>query len=268
MPTVVGYLRHYSRWNGTPGLTLTEQRKLVNRLVREIEESDRGYFGGRIYLTEEADGQAQRWPILRKVIERARDDADHGLLAVIPTLDGVQFNLSFLGLLVQAEDVPICISSGWRHVGRLALGTNFEHRAEHDSWNLACGDQWLAFDAMVARVGQRNWALSHSIKTGLRQAADRGVPMGSHRPGAHRFTAAERRKGGSATARMRSLKANATYAMWIPDIVWWRSQGRSIAEITMKLHDEGVRTPDGRRLSRMLVYRILKRALSKGNGAG
>lgn len=256
---VLGYLRHYRRWNGTPGLTLAEQRALVRKVARATwPDCEKWRFE-----MEELFGEEFGWPVLKKVIQRAKDDAFLGLLAVIPTLDGVQFNWSFLRLLADPEcvDEPIRVHSAWRRVGVMDKGTDYQYRPKHNFWQFNFPGQWAAFSEMADRVRQRNEALSDSIQIGLRNAAARGVKLGAHRRGAHRFTRAERREGGSTTALNRQEAANAPYEKWIWDMCSWRKQGWSIGEITMQLADEGARTPDGRKIGPMLVYRILKRAL-------
>src|SRR5260370_16565339 len=108
MACVVGYLRHYYRWNGKPGLTLEEQRRLICEIARE-RKYGRGV--GRLFLEEGVDGEETRWPELRKAIRMADDNADRDLLVVIPTLDGVQFNLSFLQVLSGGGGAPLFVPS-------------------------------------------------------------------------------------------------------------------------------------------------------------
>ncbi len=89
---VVGYLRHYRRWDGTPGKSLAEQRGLVNQLVHELARcgDGRSYTGiKRTYFVEERDGEARGWPTLKKAIYHATDYGLQGLLVVIPTLGRV-----------------------------------------------------------------------------------------------------------------------------------------------------------------------------------
>jgi hypothetical protein len=59
------------------------------------------------------------------------------------------------------------------------------------------------------------------------------------------------------------LAANDPYQKWVPDICRWRAKGNSIGQIVIKLANKGARTPDGRKIGRMQVYRILKRAILK-----
>src|SRR5262249_38132411 len=95
MATVLGYLRHYRRWDGRPGLSLTEQRKLVGDACRELKY---GPDTKRRYLVEDADGEARGWPQLMKSIRWAQNNFGEDLV-VVPTLDGLQYNESFLDLL-------------------------------------------------------------------------------------------------------------------------------------------------------------------------
>jgi DNA invertase Pin-like site-specific DNA recombinase len=232
--TVVGYLRHYRRWNGANGLTFKQQRAVVRAVARE-----RGYGRcGRLELKEDLDGEAKGWPILQKAIRMAKENEDQNLLVVVPTLDGVQFNLSFLVLV--AGDRPVYVCSGWI---------------------LSITDERDDFAEMVMRVAKRNRALPMSIRKGLKQAAARGKRFGSHRRGSHRITVDEQRKGGQATARKRQQAANKPFAQWIVDIRRWRANGESVRMIAMKLFDKGALTPDGRTIGPMLIHRILRREL-------
>src|SRR5207237_10765741 len=108
---------------------------------------------------------------------------------------------------------------------------------------------------------QRCATLRRAIRQGLQDAIARGVRLGSHRRGCHRLTRVERSKGGQITAHWRRLEANRRYMKWLDDICLWRQRGNSLGEIAMKLADKGALTPDGRKIGRMLVYRILKREL-------
>lgn len=208
MPSIIGYLRRYARRDGKTGLTLEDQRTLVNKVARDLN------FGrsGRRYLVDEANGVAEGWPVLRRVIQLTQQDGYLGNLFVIPTLDGVQYNLSFLELLADPEwdQTPLYIRSGWWRV-KVPKDKDFRPRTQHDFWNFTNGSDWKAFQEMVARVRRRNRSLSKAIKVGLQNAADRGVLLGSRRSGTHRFTKAERRKGGRKTARERKIAANEPY---------------------------------------------------------
>jgi hypothetical protein len=258
--TVVGYLRRYRRWNGTDGLTFEQQREVVREVARE-----RTYGRcGRFELKEEMDGEASGWPVLCKAIRMAEDNAERNLLVVIPTLDGVQFNLSFLELLV-GDNWPVYVCSGWRSPKVFGRNTNYARRAESMGWLLSIPDEADDFAQMVYRVGQRNYALHASIVAGLKEAAARGMRLGSHRRGSHRFTTKDRRKGGQATARNRRRAANDAYADWVPGICRWRANGESLQMIAMRLADKGALTPNGRGIGLMLVHRILKRALARQN---
>jgi hypothetical protein len=259
MPVVVGYLRHYERWNDAPGLTLDAQKELVWQAVRELDFRRPRYR----YLVEQRDGQSERWPMLKKAINLANDYAEQGLLVVIPTLDGVQFNSSFLELLVHRghdERPPVYVCSGWRRPKWFAEDTDYKHRAEGRGWLLSLNDQAEAFEEMVGRAQSRNRSLRYAITSGLIRARKRGVRLGARRPGSHRFTRAERSKGGQATGQKRRLLADEHYERWIPAICRWRARGASLGQIAMFLADQRVRTPAGRRMGPMLVHRILKRA--------
>jgi hypothetical protein len=252
---VVGYLRHYRRWDGTPGFTLCQQRAWVREIARE-----RGYasHSGRLYLAEQADGEARGWPTLQRVIQIAEDNADREILAVIPTLDGVQFNLSFLSRLV-AGNQPVYVRSGWRRPKIIARNTAYAYRSKARGWLLSLAEEADDFAEIVARVRERNLALPAAIRAGLPDAVARGVPLGSRQRGTHRLTKADRIKGGQATGIKRRLAANQPYRKWVSHICQWRQKGDSIGQIVQKLADKGALTPGGRNIGRMLLWRILKR---------
>jgi len=213
-----------------------------------------------LFLEEGVDGEETRWPKLRKAIRMADDNADRDLLVVIPTLDGVQFNLSFLHVLSGGCDAPIYVRSGWRRPKIVeAKNTNYERRVDSLGWLLSLGDEAEAFAEMVSRVRQRDLVLGSSIRAGLKEATRRGVRLGSRRRGSHCFTKGEQSKGGQVTAKKRRLLANDSYTEWLPDIYRWRANGDSIEGIVMRLTETGAITKDGRKIGPMQVYRILKR---------
>jgi hypothetical protein len=268
MACVVGYLRRYRRWDGSPGLSLDEQRALVRTVAREREYHLLGRAVGWQSLIEELDGQAHGWPVLRQAIRRAMDGKDHELMVVVPTLDGVQYNLSFLGLLARSGGLdgppPVYVYSGWRRPGRLSVGTNYEYRTKSLGWLLTLEDEADAFAEMVAAVRQRNRALSAAIRGGLARASARGVKLGASRRRSYRLSRADREKGGAATARQRRAKANDPYRHWVAQMLSWRAAGNSLGVIALKLAEHGVRTPAGRPVGPMLVHRILQRAMAAG----
>lgn len=215
-------------------------------------------------MEEEPDGEANGWPMLCKAIRMAEDNAERDLLVVIPTLDGVQFNLSFLRLLLVEGNPPVYVRSGWRMPKRVAQGTNYERRAESlFGWLLSLREEADAFANIVEQVRRRNRALRRSISAGLQKAAARGTKLGARRRGSYRCRKADQSKDGKVTAKKRQLAANDPYREWMADICRWRVNGESIGEITMRLADKGARTPDGGKIGPMLVYRILKRELAR-----
>lgn len=261
---VVGYLRHYRRWDETPGKSLAEQRDLVNQVVHKLARcrDGRAYTGRkRTYIVESRSGEAMEWPTLQEAIYRATDEGVPDLLVVIPTLDGVQFNLSFLKLLTdpKCDAKRICVNSGWRRVRMLAQETNHKHVSQYPFWCFVDGCSFTDFENMVERVRQRNKSLPSSVKAGMREAAERGVRLGSQCCGTHMFTDAERSDGGLETALQRQDAAYLHYRRWFPDIRSWRERGRSIGEIAIMLNKKGAKTQSGGPFNRMTVYRILKR---------
>ena len=255
-PTVLGYLRSYTRKDGSPGQTLEDQRALVNRIARDL-----GAGIKRDYWPEAADGAAQGWPFLQYLIQMATDDEGPEVLLVIPTLDGVQFNLSFLEPLAarECEGAPICVRSGWRRGGMLGEDTNYPYRGEYDFWRLSHEEEWSDFSKMVGRVRRREKGLPGAIKAGIEEAKARGVKIGGQREGSYRFTADERSKGSRVSANRRRLAANVPYQEWIAEMRRLQEGGRSAGKIARCLAAQGAGKADGSKIGPMLVSRILKR---------
>jgi hypothetical protein len=196
--------------------------------------------------------------MLRKAIRMADENADRGLLVVVPTLDGVQFNLSFLELLVK-DNWPVYVCSGWRSPTIFGRETNYKRRADSLGWLLSLSEEADDFAEIVMRIRKRNNALCTSIRAGLKKAVARGKRLGAHRKGSYRFTVKELRRGGQETATRRQQTANQYYAPWVADICLWRTNGESLRMIAMRLADKRAVTPDGRPMGPMLIHRILRR---------
>jgi hypothetical protein len=258
MAIVLGYLRYYSRWDGSPGMTIKEQQALVTWIARKLDSAVRRHFTGRSYHMEETDGASEGWPVLKHLIKRASEDfvpdmeKPHTIL-VIPTLDGVRFSNSFLEALVAAGDAAICIYSG-RPPAKNEMP---RFRSKRNFWELIDGDHRSAFKEKVKVIQRRNQTLPRAIKTGLREAAERGEPIGSQCRGTHRFTGAERSKGGRVTGAKRQSDAEKHYAQWHDDIWRWRVNGDSPGKITRQLAAKGARKPDGNKIGQMTVRRII-----------
>jgi hypothetical protein len=246
MPLVLGYLRQYHRWNGEPGLTIRQQKVLVRKLAKE-----KGYEGVRSsFFIEDRNGESRGWPDLTKLVRRAEEDVDLGTLAVVPTLDGVQFNLSFLRILA-GTDGAVFVCSGWRRPGRIGHGTNYSRPSRSAGWLLTLSDERSAFTEMVERVQVRNNNLGPAISQGIKAT-------GKVRP--CRLTLAQRKCGGRVTAEKRRQAAVNAYSQCTQDIICWRKGGDSLEKIVSKLARSGARTRNGRRIGKVQVYRILERA--------
>jgi hypothetical protein len=252
MGTVVGYLRHYTQWNGKPGLSLDEQKSLVRDIARET-----GYDRARwCYVEEGTDGKVCKWPVLRRAVRRAEEDIDIDHLLVIPTLEGVRYNLSFLSVLEHTGG-PVKVCSGWRKPS--GKGTKYVRCKNSSIWLLSYSWGASEFREMVQRVRERKRVLPGAIRAGLQKAVARGVKLGGQRRGASGFSRADQSRGGAVAGAGRRIAADEPYQKWIPHICRWRANGLSLGQIAMKLADRGARTPAGRPMGRMLIYRILKR---------
>ena len=86
MQKILGYLRHYQRWDGRPGVSIKEQRSMINWIARTIEEGDELFATRRIYREEAGKG----WPILRKLVEWASEDLVHDYRDVILQATGAR----------------------------------------------------------------------------------------------------------------------------------------------------------------------------------
>jgi hypothetical protein len=253
-----GYLRKYTRWDGSPGLSLKQQKKLVAGVLKDIGYQD----ARRRFSVEQAEGNSLGWPRFQAMIDRFLLVGDHQEdVIVIPTLDGIQYDLSFFKMVMsyEHEQLPICIRSGWRRVGVLCDYNNHKDRSVDDIWKLASCEDSAAFKRMVDGIIRRRRALSKSIKTALQTAAAQGRAVGAQRQGAHRFTRTQHQKGGQTTARKRRADANRPYQQWIRAIAQKHSAGWSTERISRWLTSRGARKPDGSKISRMMVWRILSR---------
>jgi len=253
--TIHGYLRSYKRWNGEPGLSFAKQRALVRRIAEERLD-----VCERPCCHKETD--TDRWTVLRDRVKRATEDAhlddedaELGDVLIIPTLDGVRSNLSFLEILADYEcnGALICIYRGWDVTAKLRSMRNY--------WDLTEGAHWSAFNEMLMRAKSGQRGFSQAIKDGLRRAKDRGVPLGARQPGAHRFTAEEVKRGGRTTAQRRRAKANEPYKTWITTMINMRRKKppASFGQIAKWLAGKVAKTGTDRRISPMLVWRILSR---------
>jgi hypothetical protein len=251
--TIHGYLRSYTRRNGEPGLSLAQQRALARRIAEERLSQDLPWR----YHEETDTG----WPVLREQVMLARvdadprEDAEPDDVLIIPTLDGVRLNLSFLKILAdnKCNGAPICIFLGWDVTAKLQSKRNY--------WDLTDGAHWSAFNEMLMRAKSGQRGFSQAIKDGLRRAKDRGVPLGARQPGAHRFTAEEVKRGGRTTAQRRRAKANEPYKTWITTMINMRRKKppASFGQIAKWLAGKVAKTGTDRRISPMLVWRILSR---------
>lgn len=262
MATVLGYLRQYRRWNGEPGLSLDEQKALVRTMAAE-----RGYGQGRqlpcrwSYVTEDPAGARAGWPALQTALQRAYEDYEADFMLVIPTLDGVQFNLPFLNLLIGSYGL-VCVRSGYRPTTIMDVNDRLEwhqYPSRYGGWLLSNGEERSPFADLVEGVRKRAYRLSRSIAEGLKRATSRGVQLGGRRRGSYRLTRAEKSEGGQVSALRRKLAANDHYGDWLAEIVHWRKSGNSLQVIALKLVERRVLTPAGKPVGPTQIHRILKR---------
>jgi hypothetical protein len=227
-------------------LSLDEQRAIIRRVARSIEDEwDYRCTVQPARRVEGAGGATAEWPILKQMIGRVReDDAGRGVLPgvilVVPTLEGVRFNLAFLEQLAGHECGPIYIYASRRHY-----------------WRLYEPDDWRAFNEVIRRVRKRNGKLPEKIKAAIQQAKEAGKPTGAARPGSHRFTPGQLSKGGKVTAAKRRLAAEKTYQELVSLIREQKWENRSVGFIVRGLGRH--RTHDDRKIGRTLIWRTLKR---------
>lgn len=255
MATVVGYIRHYRRRDGSPGHTPDEQKAWVREIARERDM----HRGARWrYMEEWPSGSPGGWPILSEAIEQAELQ---DFLVVVPTLDGVRCDLSFLELLADCR-FAVYVRCGWRRPGVIAKDTNYKYRSNAAGWLLSRSDEAKAFAEMVARVRRWRHNLAGRIRAGLARAKEDGKPIGAQREGCYRFTKDQQRQGGKTTADKRRGEANLAYRGWVREICHRREQlGQSYERIAKYLAENGARTPDGRKIGPMLISRIYQREL-------
>ena len=240
MTAVIGYLRRYNRWDGTPGATIEEQKAAVRRIIHELDwRDDVSLEIERPAYRYEIEGN-DRWLLLNYLIGHwlVDDNSRSGRVLVIPTLDGVTRNLSFLEILADPDcrTAAIVVCDG------------------ETIWDLGQTDQFDRFAAKVEKLKKQQKASPALIKAGLKRAKEHGTPLGGRCPGAHRFTAEEQAKGRRASAERRKRTAESRFKAWLPEMTQRSNNGQSLGLIARWLSREC-----GKDIDRQTVYRVLKR---------
>jgi DNA invertase Pin-like site-specific DNA recombinase len=105
--------------------------------------------------------------------------------------------------------------------------------------------------------------ISQRTKEGLRSRRERGLPLGAEIPESRNLTPEARQRGLNAAIAARQARADAAYVDLVPDILRWRSEGRTLQQIADQLNADGQETSQGGSWQPTQVLRVLKRTESK-----
>lgn len=118
----------------------------------------------------------------------------------------------------------------------------------------------LLLHVLAAVAENEAKAISDRTRSALQAAKVRGVPLGTHRPGARTLTADDRRKGQALGSRANRTLAVEAYRDLIPYVEKLRAQGLSLRAIAERLNDDGHTTRSDGAWSAVHVLRVLRRA--------
>lgn len=223
---IVGYLRVSTEGQSRSGLGLDAQRAAIRSLVSSTSSEVLAE-----YVEVESGSVADR-PELLKAIGHARRA---GARLVIARLDRLSRNVRFLAELLESGVEFTCCDVP--HATRLT--THILSAVAEDE---------------LRRISERT-------RAALQAARERGVRLGSARPGHWQGREDRRRlgaaRGAVASAVARRLAARRGIADLLPRLRELRAAG-SLAYVAKTLNDEGHRTPRGCLWTRCAVDRALR----------
>lgn len=219
----ISYLRVSTAKQGVSGLGLEAQREAVA-----------GYLnGGKWALVKEVveveSGKRNDRPAIAEALRLCRL---HRATLIIAKLDRLARNVHFISSLMEAGVDFIAVD--FPKANRLTvhiLAAVAEHEAE---------------------------MISARTKSALAAAKARGVKLGCQPGDADRMSAADRKKGTTASATKRAASAASRNADLLPVIEDIRADGvTSLLRIAEGLNDRGITTPRGGQWSAVQVSRVL-----------
>ncbi len=154
-------------------------------------------------------------------------------------------------------------------LGRLARSLPFTRALLDSGVQFVCCDNPLAnhltIHILAATADEESHKISHRIKNALAGAQERGVKLGSSRPG--HWEGREHRRGTkkaiAAAARKKKATTRNSYAFLMPEIKARRERGETLPEIVDWLNQRGHRTTAGKPFTQTAVWRLIDRYLGK-----
>ncbi len=185
----------------------------------------------------------QRWPDPRNARPELKKAIEHALRADATILVG------FLGRL--ARNVPFTRAL---YDSRVKFVCCDNHQANH-----------LTIHLLTRVADDESRKASQRIKNALAGAQERGVKLGSSRPG--HWEGREHRRGTkraiAAAAKKKKARTRNTYAFLMPEIKARRERGETLPEIVDWLNQQRHTTTAGRPFTQTAVWRLIDRYLGK-----
>jgi hypothetical protein len=156
------------------------------------------------------------------------------------------------------RDATIEVSRDGRKIARARRSDDLdEARRDLNCFWFCAGDRDAFVSMAESMLIESPAERSERIKKALREAKERGRPIGAQREGSHRFTNEQQGKGGAATAAKRKKAAFEYYKRWIRQTAAWKEEGKSTREIAALLTGLGAKSRDGKQIRSVHVCKIL-----------
>jgi DNA invertase Pin-like site-specific DNA recombinase len=237
MKKYVVYLRYWpKKRNSAIHPDLPTQKSEAARFI--------SYNEGRI--VGEYTEKEERWPDPQDARPELKKAIEHAIRSEVTLV------IPFLGRLARSVPVTQMLlqASG--------KGLSFRCLDYHDMH-----DRTIHILANMA--GEESRKASHRIKNALAGAQERGVKLGSSRPG--HWEGREHRRGTkkaiAAAAKKKKARTRNTYAFLMPEIKTRRERGETLPEIVDWLNRQGHKTTAGKPFTQTAVWRLIDRYLGK-----
>ena len=232
MQKFLAYYRVSSKKQGRSGLGLKAQQDTVARYVASC--------GGKLiaeYREVESGKRANNRPQLQAALSHARGKE---ATLVIACLSRLARNVAFTAALMESGVDFVCCDIP--NANRLTI------------------------HILAAVAEDEARAISARTKAALAVARQRGVKLGTARPGHHIDWRLGQRHGlakaVAAASAKRSQQAADAYGFLLDDMRAWREAGESLTSIAGQLNTAGHRLTNGGEFHPVAVYRILSRSAS------
>ncbi|MCO6043093.1 recombinase family protein [Aeoliella sp. ICT_H6.2] len=222
---IVVYYRVSTNKQERSGLGIEAQKAAVREYARRT-----GYKVIGRYTETESGTKAER-PRLAKAVAHARRSKAR---LIVAKLDRLARNLAFLDQLQRSK------------VDFAALDCEHANKAMLQMMMVMA--EWEA-DQVSART-----------KAALAARRERGLPLGAENPNCRNLKPGAMKQGRKLGAESNRRLADEAYSDILPDMVEWREQGDTLAEIATYLNDQGHTTRTGRSWSPGTVANVLRRA--------